>query len=204
MGSSLPRVRISPLRLLWVTQLNYKGAKYHRTGVLIMGEGAAGFTKASYANDLALGVRVANLEDEEKRKGVFPEGVELGVAFARDCFAYLNRDGGWVYAEGGTRRALENVQTLGGTVIGGKVVKELVKEGGEMERTTGVRCADGSVFSAELVVLATGSWTPSIFPEPVPQSQCLATGYIRVFAAPKWHSTHPSTQARRRNDPTDS
>jgi sarcosine oxidase/L-pipecolate oxidase len=169
-----------------------------------MGEGTAGFTKASYANDLALGVRVANLEDEEKLKAVFPKGVELGAAFARDCFAFLNRDGGWVYAEGGTRRALENVRALGGTVISGKVVKELVKEDGEMERTTGVRCADGLVFSAELVVLATGSWTPSTFPESVHQSQCLATGYIRVFTAPKRHPTHPPSQARRRNDPTDS
>jgi len=139
-----------------------------------MGERKAGYTKASYVNDLALGVRVLNLEDKEKRKGIFAGGIELGSAFTRDCFAYLNQDGGWVYAEGGTRRALENVRVLGGTVVGGKAVNELVKENG---RTVGVRCADSSVYSAELVVLATGSWTPSTFPESLPQSQCLATGY---------------------------
>jgi sarcosine oxidase/L-pipecolate oxidase len=153
-----------------------------------MGEGTAGYTKASYANDLALGVRVVNLEGEDKRKAVFAKGVELGTAFTRDCFAYLNQDGGWVYAEGGTRRALENVQALGGTVIGGKAVKELVKENGETERTTGVRCTDNSVYSAELVVLATGSWTPSTFHESISQSQCLATGYIRAFTSMEFSS----------------
>ena len=147
---------------------------------MITGERGAGYTEASYTNDVALGVRVVNLENEEKRKAVFPEGVELGTAFTRDCFAYLNRDSGWVYAEGGTRRALENVRALGGTVIGGRPVKELVKENG---KTVGVRCTDGSVYSAELVVLAAGSWTPSAFPESVPQSQCLATGYIHAFTA---------------------
>ena len=148
-----------------------------------MGERTAGYTKASYDNDLALGVRVVNLEDEEKRKAIFAAGVELGAAFTRDCFAYLNQDGGWVYAEGGTRRALENVRALGGTVIGGKAVKELVKENGETGRTTGVLCTDESVYSAELVVLATGSWTPSTFPESILRSQCLATGYVHVIFA---------------------
>lgn len=141
-----------------------------------MGKGEAGYTRASYTNDLALGVRVLTLEDEERRKVVFPDGVELGTAFTSDCFAYLNRDGGWVYAEGGTRRALENVLALGGTVVGGKAVKDLVKKNGESGRTTGVWCTDESVYPAELVVLAAGSWTPSTFPEPMRQSQCLATG----------------------------
>lgn len=181
MGESLQRVRILPLPFLSVMQLNCRGMKHHRSGVLIIGKRGAGYTTASYANDLALGLRVVNLEDEKKRKAIFAEGIELGTAFTEDCFAYLNLDGGWVPAEGGTRRALENVQALGGTVIGGKAVKELVKENGEAGRTTGVRCADDSVYSAELIVLAAGSWTPSTFPESVPQSQCLATGYVRVF-----------------------
>ncbi|KAF9788033.1 FAD dependent oxidoreductase [Thelephora terrestris] len=156
------------------------GKHYHEAGVLIMGEGAAGYTKASYANDLALGVRVVNLEDEEKRKSVFDSGVELGTAFTNKCFAYLNQDAGWVHAEGGTRRALENVRALGGTVTSGKAVAELVRESGETGRTTAVRCTDGSLYPAELVVLATGSWTPSTFPESVTQFQCLATGHSVV------------------------
>lgn len=153
------------------------GKNYHEVGVLIMGEGAAGYTRRSYTNDLALGVQVVNLEDKEKRTSIFDRGVELGSAFTRDCFAYLNQDAGWVYAEGGTRRALENVKALGGTVTGGKAVKEFIKENGRTGRTTGVRCTDGSTYSADIVVLATGSWTPSTFPELVPQSQCVATGH---------------------------
>ena len=145
-----------------------------------MGERTAGYTRASYANDLALGVRVMDLEDEEKRKSVFGSDVELGTAFTRNSFVYLNQDGGWVYAEGGTRRALENVRALGGAVIGDKTVEGLVKENGGTGRTAGVRCSDRSVYSAELVILATGSWTPSAFPGTVSQSQCLATGCVRV------------------------
>lgn len=156
--------------------------EYYRTGVLIMGEGTAGYTRASYANDVALGVRVVNLEDEETRRSIFDGGVGLGTAFTRDqCFAYLNQDAGWVHAEGGTRRALENVRGLGGTVTAGKEVKGLVREDGDTGRTTGVMCTDGSVYSAALVVLATGSWTPSTFPASISQSQCLATGYVHLF-----------------------
>jgi sarcosine oxidase/L-pipecolate oxidase len=141
-----------------------------------MGEGTAGYTTASYANDLALGVRVLILEDGESRRSIF-DGVGLGTAFTRrGCFAYLNLDAGWVYAEGGTRRALENVRALGGTVTAGKEVKALVRENGDTGRTTGVRCTDGTVYSAALVILATGSWTPSVFPGLISRSQCLATG----------------------------
>jgi len=194
----------APLPLLYVTQLNYRGVGFHRTGVLIMGERRAGYTKASYANDLSLGVRLTNLEDEKKRKAVFAVGVELGTAFTRDCFAYLNRDGGWVHAEGGTQRALENVRALGGTVIGGKTVKGLVKENGA-GRTTGVQCTDDSVYSAELVVLATGSWTPSTFPESIPQSQCLATGCVRAFAMCIYDAQLScASQTQRRNHQTNS
>lgn len=146
-----------------------------------MGGGAAGYTKASYANDLALGVRVVKLEDEESRKSVFNSGVRLGTAFMSNCFAYLNQDAGWVHAEGGTRRALENVRALGGIVTPGKEVKRLARENGDAGRTTGVMCTDGTVYSAALVVLATGSWTPSTFPELISKSQCIATGYTHLF-----------------------
>lgn len=155
---------------------NYLNDKYYRTGVLIMGERTAEYIRGSYANDLALGVRVVNLEHEASWKSVFDSRVKLGAAFTRGYFAYLNQDAGWVYAEGGTRRALENVRALGGTVTAGKEVKALVRENGDTGRTTGVRCTDGSVYSAALVVLATGSWTPSTFPELIPQSQYIATG----------------------------
>ena len=142
-----------------------------------MGDGKAGYTTASYANDLALGVRVLSLEDEESRRSIFDNGVGLGTAFTRrGCFAYLNLDAGWVYAEGGTRHALEKVRALGGIVIAATEVKALVRENGDTGRTTGVRCTDDTVYFAALVILATGSWTPSTFPGLISQSQCFATG----------------------------
>ena len=166
-------------------------------GVLIMGEREAGYTRTPYANDLVLGVRVVNLEDNERQKAVFGGGVELGTAFTRDCFAYPNRDGGWVHTEGGTRRALENVKALGG-----KAIKELVKENRETGRTTGFQCADDSVYFAELIVLAAGSWTSSNFAESILNHSTLLLGkYIR--SSHLRHSAHSSPQAQRRKHPTD-
>jgi len=46
-------------------------------------------------------------------------------------------------------------------IIGGKNATELIRQG---QKTTGVRCSDGTVFEADLVVLATGSGTGSSFP----------------------------------------
>lgn len=54
---------------------------------------------------------------------------------------------------------------------------ELVKEDG---KTTGVNCADGSLFRADLVVIASGSWTPSTFPSLPLFGKCLATGYVFI------------------------
>ena len=45
-------------------------------------------------------------------------------------------------------------------------------------RVSAVRCADGGVYGTDIVVLATGSWLTSTFPELGLDTNCVATGYV--------------------------
>lgn len=109
------------------------------------------------------------------------KSVRLGPALLR-AHAYMNYDGGWAHAEAGISRAIDRVRALGGTVLAGKKVVELLKEpmidGNQSNslKTKGVRCADGSEFNADIVILATGAWTASDFPDMSLNEKCLATG----------------------------
>jgi glycine/D-amino acid oxidase-like deaminating enzyme len=66
---------------------------------------------------------------------------------------------------------MDKVIALGGRVLAGKDAETLLQHEG---KTSGVRCADGTVFRAQVVILATGSWTASSFPDL--RLECVATG----------------------------
>ena len=115
------------------------------------------------------------------------DNITLGPSLMR-AHAYMNYDGGWAHAERGVSRAIDLVLHLGGKVIGGKEVVELLKDGEPDGRknsfkpkTCGVRCADGSEFLADIVIIATGAWTASAFPDLPSADKCLATGYVLFF-----------------------
>ena len=86
---------------------------------------------------------------------------------------FLNRDGGWAFAAQGITKMTERVLSMGGKVIGGKDARGLLKVDG---RTSGVKCSDGTTMNADLVVIASGSWTASSFIEIDLKTSCLATG----------------------------
>lgn len=144
-----------------------------RSGVLVFGTGGA-YIDEAYRNDVTLGARVEPLADERALRAVFAPGVPTGAALDR-ASGYLNRDGGWAAASDGVAHAIGKVRALGGRVLGGRRVAALVKTNGV---TSGVRCADGAVIEADLVVVATGSWTASTFPELDLGERCLATGSV--------------------------
>ncbi|KAL7277840.1 hypothetical protein ACG7TL_008785 [Trametes sanguinea] len=144
---------------------------YHESGVycaLSLGET---YTDKAYENDVALGARIEYLSGPDAVRQVFPPSVNISVP--EHARGYLNRDGGWAFASQGISRMMDKVTALGGKLIPGKPVAELLKTDG---KTTGVRCEDGSVFEADLIVLSAGSWTASAFPELSLQKTCLATG----------------------------
>ena len=113
------------------------------------------------------------MKDGDAIRSVFPKGVK--VASFQDSSGYLNFDGGWANAAQGIQLMTTNVIAQGGNVISGKSVVKLLRQN---DRTSGVQFADGTTFSASLVVLATGSWTASTFPDLDFRGKCLATGWV--------------------------
>jgi sarcosine oxidase/L-pipecolate oxidase len=111
------------------------------------------------------------MENEAAIRQAFPPGAHV-ASFSN---GYLNLDGGWAHASQGVSLMMEKVIALGGKVIAGKAAETLLRQDG---KTTGVRCADGTVFHAQVVILAAGSWTASSFPELCLSEQCVATGYV--------------------------
>jgi len=138
-----------------------------RSGVLILG--SRSYNEASYRNDKTFGARL-NLYDESPAK-------EFDALYDRSARSgYFNYDGGWADAQKGIEQALLKVKELGGEVYAGKTVNGLLKTP-DGSRTCGVECSDGSVYNADLVVMATGAWTASAVPELSPlASMANATG----------------------------
>ncbi|KAG7449647.1 FAD dependent oxidoreductase [Guyanagaster necrorhizus] len=146
------------------------GDSYQESGVLVLGS-ATSYVHQSYEGDVALGLRLKTLENADAIRGIFPDGVKVG-SFDK-VTGYLNLDGGWAHAAKGVSALTAKVIQLGGKVLPGKTVSELLKEN---DRTVGVQCKDGSSFRAKYIVIATGAWTPSAFPELNLQDKFVATG----------------------------
>ena len=154
----------------------------------VFGPGAEMYEDALYQNDVKLGARVERLQPSNYAKNENGSqesradsktlsqilGSDIGVG-ERICsaYGYLNADGGWVNSRKAMERAMCLVQNLGGRIIAGKEVSELVKTD---SHTSGVKCKDGSEYSADIVVIATGSWTASAFPHLNLGERCHATG----------------------------
>ncbi|KAJ6495764.1 FAD dependent oxidoreductase [Mycena vitilis] len=146
---------------------------YHESGVLVVGSiESVDYTRKAYLHDLDMGQRVVALDNQTLRQA-FPSEINVGSFWNRT--GYLNRDSGWANAAQGVSLLMEKVTALGGKIVGGKNVVELIQQTQSL-KTTGVRCSDGQVIEAELVVLATGSWTGSAFPDLPKQNIFQATG----------------------------
>ncbi|EPQ55237.1 FAD dependent oxidoreductase [Gloeophyllum trabeum ATCC 11539] len=141
---------------------------YRESGVLMGGAGYDPYTEAAYRTDLAMGARVRDLPDRAAIQAVLPPGVRTGL-----FRGYISRDGGWVDAAKATTTMTSKVIRMGGQVHAGKSVCSLVRNGG---KTHGIECADGTVFLADLVIIATGSWTASNFPDLRLEEKCVAAG----------------------------
>lgn len=133
------------------------------------------YSSQSYVNDISVGARVAVVENstEIRNKGMFPNGVR--VASLQNTAGYLNYDGGWANAAQGVELLTSKIRARGGKFVPGKEVCRLVRNADD-GRTRGVECRDGSVFDADLVIIATGAWTASAFPQLQLKHKCLATG----------------------------
>ncbi|KAG5342594.1 hypothetical protein C0989_012099 [Termitomyces sp. Mn162] len=59
---------------------------------------------------------------------------------------------------------IDTVVSLGCKVLPGKSVRRITRNTGG--KTNGVECEDGTFYEAATVIIASGSWTPSTFPDP--------------------------------------
>jgi glycine/D-amino acid oxidase-like deaminating enzyme len=114
------------------------------------------------------------LPTAEDIKNVFPAGITLGeVAEAQDegptakNSCYLNADGGWVGSTTAMRALLRRVRAYegrGANILTGRRITglEVDSEG----RAVGVKVVSDhseEVLTADVIVLATGAWSSSLF-----------------------------------------
>ncbi|KAL1989572.1 hypothetical protein VTN49DRAFT_6769 [Thermomyces lanuginosus] len=141
---------------------------YHKSsGDAGQGDDGERYTRASYENvkRLANGDEkiVRFLPDRNAIHGVFPRNT---VHVAETVVAgYVNWGSGWADAEAGVRYARKKLEELGVVKIrtDQKVSRLLFSdEKDDKKKVAGVQLADGSTITADLVILATGAWTPGL------------------------------------------
>ncbi|KIJ27450.1 hypothetical protein M422DRAFT_37755 [Sphaerobolus stellatus SS14] len=130
------------------------GDTYQESGVLLRG---GSYSNLALANDKSCGVHIQEFQNGEELRSIYPPNIELGPLLLHKFEGYLNKDSGWAKARQAVELAIEQVRRLGGRVEGNKQVVGILPDG------QGVKLSDGTEVKAELVVIATGSWTPSTF-----------------------------------------
>jgi sarcosine oxidase/L-pipecolate oxidase len=155
---------------------------FHRSGFLVASPDSTAYGSLSLKNDLAAGARVERISTPEELQAakIFPEGLELGDLLNPPMLH--NFEGGWAEAAEGVKRCIELVREMGGKVIGGKKAVGVTRGEGEGGKVNGVRFEDGSVMDADIVVLATGSWTAPSFPDLKLDKHVFASGCVHTPA----------------------
>ncbi|KAI0863938.1 DAO-domain-containing protein [Xylaria cubensis] len=170
--------------------------RYHESGLLLAadsgGDGATtrpdghptglGYAKRSWVNALAL----AHSEGRPLSSvRLLPSAFAMGKFIRTDGewadWGYLNTTAGWADAEKSMQWLYDKVVKTGRVTFVNGVVETLETQTGEPpakeQRVTGVRLSDGRSFSADLVIVAAGAWTPSLVDlagQAVATGQCLA------------------------------
>ena len=150
--------------------------------------------------------RVIELRTTQQATGLYPATVRaaLGEAFQFEGqVGYFNPQGGWAEALNATKAVLDEAKRVGAQVVPNAEVVSLVYAPAKDEmtkkpRATGVRTADGRTFLADVVVLATGSWSthllqqlhlgtePNLFR---PSAHCVLTIKIDPSVGKKYQNT---------------
>ncbi|KAL4079283.1 FAD dependent oxidoreductase [Scleroderma citrinum] len=157
---------------------------YHESGVLVIGDPCR---QSWYENDISEGSRVLALPDAESIRSVFPKSLQTTIPTQDYCDSlgsftsytgYISHDCGWTEATRAVKILIDTIVSRGVKIEGGKEVVMLLRSGPDGSGYThGVKCRDGSMYFADRVIVATGSWTASNFPELELDKMCLATGH---------------------------
>jgi sarcosine oxidase / L-pipecolate oxidase len=135
-----------------------------------------GFAKSAYVNALELESReglprgsVVELDSPEKIALASGTGAPFGD------WGYLNKRSGWAHAEKSMSWLYARVVETGRVKFVGGTVDRLDVRG---SKVTGAKLKDGTVLSADLVVVAAGAWTPSLVDL---RGQAVATGQALAY-----------------------
>lgn len=132
--------------------------------------GKGSYAELALQNDIDHGVRVKRLSGSADLLPHFPADIKLGPRMLSGFEGYLNLDGGWANAKQGVELAMAKVRELGARFEPNKRVCGLASDG------RGVTLEDGTETRARLIVIASGSWTPSAFPGLGVTQRIVATG----------------------------
>ncbi|OJJ51466.1 hypothetical protein ASPZODRAFT_390186 [Penicilliopsis zonata CBS 506.65] len=146
--------------------------RYTQNGLLLVytteGAPASEYAKKSYENVKSLGDTVEFLAGKADVGRVVPAyGDDLNIAGG-----YINWASGWGDAEAGVRYVKRKLDEEGKVVFRtGEVERVLFEQSKNKKHNTGndapsraygVALTDGSILKADLVILATGAWTPKL------------------------------------------
>lgn len=158
--------------------------RYSETGFVLTGDqGQADYVKASMKNvqDLAnagLEMDIAKIAELSTPKEIMKA---TGLPGVSGDTGYANWNSGWADAEKCVAFALKRIRSHPNawdrvTIRSGCEVVDLICA--DDGQCIGVQLKDGSKISADLTVLATGAWTPSIY---LLENRCLATGQVIAY-----------------------
>ncbi|KAF8515559.1 FAD dependent oxidoreductase [Gautieria morchelliformis] len=145
------------------------GDTYHECGVVIRG-GRDSYAELALQNDVDHGMRVQRLSSSADLSLLLPPDITFGPTLSSGFEGYCNFEAGWANAKQGIELALAKVRQLGARIEPSKLVCGLTSDG------LGVKLEDGTETRANVIVIASGSWTPSAFPALGVAERVLATG----------------------------
>lgn len=140
-----------------------------RSGVILRG-GNNTYVDLALQNDIDVGANVKALHSSEELRAHIPYSGSLGSSLTCGFEGYITFDGGWANARQGVEITLQKVRQLGARIELGKLVSGLSSDG------YGLKLEDGSELRADVIVVASGSWTPSCFPGLGVADRVVATG----------------------------
>ncbi|KAF2972846.1 hypothetical protein GQX73_g753 [Xylaria multiplex] len=142
-----------------------------------------GYTKHSWVNALALAHAEGRPLDTVR---LLPSAWAIGKATGTNGewadWGYMNTAAGWADAGRSMRWLYDRVVETGRVTFVNGTVETLETETEKQEhRVTGVRLSDGRSFSADLVIVAAGAWSPTLVDlagQVAATGQCVA--YLRL------------------------
>lgn len=161
--------------------------RYTQNGLLLVytrdGSAASTYTKKSYENVKALSGPHEAVDLLPTKADVLRVAPAYGPAIAV-AGGYVNWGSGWADAEAGVRFVKQKLDKAGKVVfrMGARVERLLfaAEDDGARRRSrvTGVVLADGTAVTADLVVLATGAWSPKLVDL---QGRAFASGQVLAY-----------------------